>query len=181
MEPTPNPGKAVTKVVESKQEESGKKLSAEDVARLRAMLMAPAPVIGPVQVTRAEITAALNAGLAMNRIGTSRYYLSKSGTSVRVHFGSTGDSIGHVTGGKDGDTGKVETIEVSGAHRGKGLGRLLAVAFYEDMVNQGCAFVSLGTPDTSGGFWDKQGVQQAAKTAIATAQGRGGNQQFNIG
>jgi hypothetical protein len=41
--------------------------------------------------------------------------------------------------------------------------------------------VGLGTPDTSGGFWNRQGVPTGRRIDLGTVRARPNNQNFTIG
>jgi GNAT superfamily N-acetyltransferase len=70
---------------------------------------------------------------------------------------------------------------VEEAFQGKGLGKLLAVAYYEHVARQGATTIGLGTEDTSGGFWKKQGIVMSGQTDIAVVRTLENNQAFTIG
>jgi ribosomal protein S18 acetylase RimI-like enzyme len=177
MEPDPNPQRAVTDAVATVQQQNPQQLTAARRAQLLAMFATPA---GPVAVTRAEVANALNGGRAVNRVGNSRIAIGKTGSGITVHT-LDGTQLGFLRYTLDGTTGRVQQITVNEDCQGQRLGKLLAVAFYEEMANQGATHVELGTQDTSEGFWNAQGLAEHRLTLIATPRGHGGNQNFAIG
>jgi GNAT superfamily N-acetyltransferase len=180
MEPKPDPSQAVTEAVKDKLAETATTMSAARRAQLVAMF-APPPPAGPAPVTVANIAAAVGGGAARNRIANTRFELGVAGGSINLYLRGRDERIGHITGPLQGTVALVETVKVEDAFKGQGLGRLLAVAYYEHVAGQGALHVGLGTPDTSGGFWDSQGVAMGGRTGIAAARARPNNQNFTIG
>jgi hypothetical protein len=66
--------------------------------------------------------------------------------------------------------GGVKTINVNQDYRGRGLGIVLAIAFYVRSQAEGATYVELSTTDTSGGWWNNLGMRE---TAIPIAEARG--------
>lgn len=178
MEPDPDPSKAVTAAVKDKVAQTGLAMTPQRRAQLLAMFAAPPPA-GPVQVTVAQIAAALGGG--RTRIANTRFELAVSGGTINLYKRGTDERIGHITGPLDGAVALVETVKVEDAFQGQGLGKLLAVAYYEWAASEGATDVALGTDDTSGGFWARQGMAKNRRATIAVARGQAGNQAFNIG
>jgi ribosomal protein S18 acetylase RimI-like enzyme len=179
MEADPDPQQAVTDAVATVQQQNPQQpqISAARRAQLLAMFAVPP---GPVAITRANVANALNGGHAANRVGNSRIAIGRSGSGLTVNK-LDGTQIGFLRYTLDGTTGRVQQITVNDDCQGQRLGKLLAVAFYEEMANQGATHVELGTNDTSGGFWAVQGLAEHRLTPIATPRAHPGNQNFAVG
>ena len=122
-------------------------------------------------LTHAAISAAATAQPSPLgvRIGATRYYLRVTGAGIRLFYLST--EVAFILGGMANNVALVQTINTHALYRGNGYANVVALAFYAYWQAQGATHVSLGTNDTSGGFWTARGVHQNANTLIGTAIG----------
>lgn len=76
----------------------------------------------------------------------------------------------HTTSGGELIAG-VETINVNNENQKRGLGVVLAIAFYVRSKNGNAGYVELATKDTSGAFWPNLGMHEKVPISIETAKG----------
>lgn len=75
----------------------------------------------------------------------------------------------HMTQGKL--VAGVETVNVNNEYQKRGLGIVLAIAFYVRSQNGNAGYVELATKDTSGAFWPNLGMHEKVPISIETAKG----------
>jgi ribosomal protein S18 acetylase RimI-like enzyme len=97
----------------------------------------------------------------------NKYSLICGGTKIVLNFAGLGE-VGYITGGMQNNVASVTNVKVGAEFQKQGLGKLLAAAFYAYWENQGAVSFSLGTQDTSGGFWGHLGMSSAS-LPVATA------------
>jgi hypothetical protein len=122
-------------------------------------------------ITQAQIANTVN-GQASEigvKAGNTFWYIKYGGAIIKVTHLRGQQECGSIRGGLSGATAKIETINVNHDKQRKGLGKLLAAAFYGYWSVNGATHVQLGTTDTSNGFWPHLGVSQANAVLIATA------------
>ena len=95
------------------------------------------------------------------------------GANVQISLGD--DVVGHVRAGigpKKVDeqlVAGVETINVTALYQKRGLGLLLAMAFYVRSQKGNAGFVELSTTDTSGGWWGSLGMGENTPVSVEAA------------
>jgi hypothetical protein len=129
------------------------------------VVVAPAEekiTITPAQVKLAVDEARTNPFRAQY-IANSFYWFKITEGGVSLNYRDGQEFLSTIKWGKgDNKMAKVEEMNTKKGYEGNGFAKLVATAFIADAKHQGCTSLTLGTNDTSGGFWKNIGLQIGA-------------------
>jgi hypothetical protein len=140
------------------------------------------PTTNERHLTREQVVAWVGSGIMRDPLNNDRYlpYTIKAdgqaGASAQIWL--TDKMVGFIRAGV-GPTvvhGKllagVETINVNNEYQRRGLGVVLAIAFYVRSAKENAGYVELATKDTSGDFWPNLGMHEKVPITIDAANSK---------